>query len=74
MKKAILIGSIAGILFSIWDTLVNYADTTLIDVEPGLEIISWSVVVKTMIYILIGGVAGGLIMFMIKTFKRSLEN
>ncbi|MGQ7856995.1 hypothetical protein ACUN24_22380 [Pedobacter sp. WC2501] len=74
MKKAILIGAIAGILFSIWDTLLSYSDSAPIDVEPGLEIISWSVVVKTMIYMLIGGVAGGLIMFMIKCFNRSLGN
>jgi len=73
MKKAMLIGVIIGILFSIWDTLVSYADTAPIDVEPGI-IISWSIVAKTIIYMFIGGVAALMIMFMIKCFDRLLRN
>lgn len=74
MKKAMLIGVIIGILFSIWDTLVSYADSAPIDVEPGIAIVSWSIVAKTIIYMFIGGVAALMIMFMIKCFNRLLRN
>lgn len=72
MKKILLIiGVLVGILFSLWDSMVNYADTAPINDEMGIEIISWPFFIKkTLIYMVIGGLTGCLISFIIHKFYR----
>jgi cell division protein FtsX len=72
MKRTLLmIGAIAGCLFSVWDSMVSYADTAPLNNEIGIEIISWPFfILKTMIYLVIGGVTGWLISFIIHRFNR----
>jgi len=74
MWKGTLIGTTAGMLFSIWDTIVSYADTAPIDVSPGMEIITWPIFVKTIVYMVIGGVAGWLIFFVIRKVSGKFVN
>lgn len=58
----IIIGGIAGVLFSLWDAMVSYSDTASIDDQFGLAIISWPFfLIKTLIYLSMGSVFGWLI-------------
>ena len=60
----VITGVLAGILFSLWDSMVNYADTAPIDDEIGIEIISWPFfITKILLYMALGGVSGYLISF-----------
>ena len=65
IKKILAItGVLAGILFSLWDSMVNYADTAPIDDEIGIEIISWPFfITKILLYMALGGTSGYLISF-----------
>lgn len=58
----IIIGGIAGVLFSFWDAMVSYSDTASIDDQFGLAIISWPFfLIKTLIYLFMGSFFGWLI-------------
>ncbi|WP_223606656.1 hypothetical protein [Chryseobacterium sp. OSA05B] len=43
MKKILIIaGTAAGLFFSVWDSMVSYADTAPPDNPIGIEITSWT--------------------------------
>lgn len=67
MKKILIIaGTAAGLFFSVWDSMVSYADTAPLDDPTGIEIISWPFFIKkTLIYMLIGGISGWIISLLI---------
>jgi cell division protein FtsX len=75
MKKVLIItGCIVGILFSIWDSMMNYADGAPLNNEFGIEIISWHFFLKkTFIYILIGFITGWLVSLIIKKYRKFHE-
>ena len=67
MKRLLaLLGGIIGLLFSIWDTMINGADTAPLESEFGITIVSWPFfITKTIAYLLIGAALGWLIGFMV---------
>lgn len=56
MKKSLLlISGLIGILFSLFDAMASYADTAPIDIDLGIEIISWDkFILKNLLYMMIG--------------------
>jgi len=72
MKKILgLTGGVLGILFAIWDTMVNTADTAALNQEFGISIVSWpSFIVKVLVYLLIGTVLGTLIGFIVDKVSK----
>lgn len=72
MKKILaLIGAIIGVLFSIWDAMVNNADTAPPDQEFGISIVSWPFfITKTIAYLLIGAILGALIGLLLEKVNK----
>lgn len=72
MKRLlVLLGGVIGLLFSIWDAMVNAADTAPLDNEFGISIVSWPFfITKTTVYLLTGAVSGWLIGFMIDKARK----
>lgn len=72
MKKISgLTGGVLGILFALWDAMVNTADTASLDQEFSISIVSWPFFIeKILIYILIGAVSGWLIGVMLEKIIR----
>lgn len=72
MKRLLaLLGGLIGLLFSIWDTMVNEADTAPLGHEFGITISSWPFfITKTVVYLLIGTVLGWLIGFMVDKARK----
>lgn len=72
MKRLLaLLGGVIGLLFSIWDTMVNAADTAPLDHEFGISIVSWPFfITKTIVYLFIGAVSGWLIGFMVDKARK----
>jgi hypothetical protein len=73
-KVLIITGCVLGVLFSIWDSMMNYADSAPIDNEFGIEIISGQFFTKkTLMYMLIGFILGW-ILFLVarKVIKKKI--
>lgn len=72
MKRLLaLLGGLVGLLFSIWDTMVNEADTAPLAQELGITISSWPFfITKTVVYLLIGAVLGWLIGFIVHKARK----
>lgn len=67
MKKILVLsGAVIGVLFAVWDTLVDSAETAAPDGEGHIPVFSipflW---VKMFTYLLIGGIAGALAGFLL---------
>lgn len=68
-----MICGLIGILYSLFDAMLSYADTAAIDDNFGIEILSWDkFIFKTIIYMVIGFVIGFIIQFGLRKIKRSL--
>lgn len=64
-----------GVLFSLSDAMISYADTAPIEDEIGFEIISWDkFIFKTIIYAVIGLSVGVTIQFILKRLAFNIKN
>lgn len=64
-----------GVLFSLLDAMVGYADTAPVDDSFGFEIISWDkFIFKTIIYAVIGLSVGVTIQFVVKRLAFNIKN
>ncbi|GEM_PF-884826 len=72
MKKILgVAGGVLGVLFAIWDTLINSAETAAPDQEWSISIVSWPFFIgKVLVYLLIGTVLGTLIGFILDKVSK----
>lgn len=65
-KRIITAGGFIGIVFSIWDSMVDNADTASLEDDLSVGFVFSSVFsLKTLVYLIIGMVSGWIINFMI---------
>ncbi|WP_136668424.1 hypothetical protein [Flavobacterium sp. H122] len=77
MKRNIIgiLGSTMGLVFSIFDAMMSYADTAPIEDNLGIEIISWDkFILKTLIYMIIGFLIGLIVQFVLKRVMFNYSN
>ncbi|MBL7706730.1 MAG: hypothetical protein JNM21_14385 [Taibaiella sp.] len=72
MKRLLtLLGGGTGLLYAIWDTMINGADTAPLEHEFVITIVSWPFfITKIIVYLLIGAVLGWLIGFMVDKARK----
>ena len=64
-------GILLGLSLCILEGIINYSDTSSLDQEFGIEIISWKFfALKVIIYAFLGGFTGFLIYLVINYLKR----
>ncbi len=70
-KRIVTAGGFTGILFSIWDSMVDNANTALLEdhLSPGF-VFSSVFSLKTLIYLSIGLASGWIINFMINKISE----
>ncbi|MEF9479473.1 hypothetical protein ACR1PO_04855 [Chryseobacterium sp. RRHN12] len=64
-KRIVTAGGFIGILFSIWDSVIDKADSALSEDHLAGFIFHSVFSMKTFVYLLIGGVSGWIISLMI---------
>jgi hypothetical protein len=63
-------GILLGVILCILEGIISYSDTSTLDQEFGIEIISWNFFfLKIIIYSIIGSIVGYLIFKIINYFK-----
>ncbi|MFD1244601.1 hypothetical protein [Paralysiella testudinis] len=76
MKKiSIIIGCILGIIYSLIEPIVRYADTAPLDAGFGLDIPSWNIfIVQSFISICIGAFCGWLLFYIGNKIKKIIPD
>jgi len=70
-KRIITAGGFIGILFSIWDSMMDNADTASLEDHLSVGLVFSSIFsLKTLVYLTIGMVSGWMINFMINKISE----
>jgi hypothetical protein len=68
----VFIGILLGLVLCILEGIISYSDTSSLDSEFGIEIISWKFfALKLIVYSLFGGLSGFLIYKVINYLKKN---